>query len=65
MGASQMARWQRICLQCRRHTRCRLDPWVGKILSRKLQPAPLFLPEKLHRQRSLSGIVHGVAKSKM
>ena len=65
MGASQMVQWQRICLQCRRHKRCRLDPWVGKILSRKRQPAPLFLPEKFHRQRGLSGIVHGVEKSKM
>ena len=25
-----LSRW-RICLQCRRHRRCRLDPWVRKI----------------------------------
>ena len=32
------------------------DPWVGKIpWRRKWQPAPVFLPENLHRQRSLAG----------
>ena len=30
------------------------DPWVGKIpWSRKWQPAPVFLPEEFHGQRSL------------
>ena len=30
---------------CRRHKRCRLDPWVGKIPWRKAwQPTPVFLP---------------------
>ena len=39
--------------QCRR---CRLDPWAGKIpWRRKWQPAPVFLPEKSHEQRSLVG----------
>ena len=39
--------------QCRRH---RVDPWVGKIpWRRKWQPTPVFLPEKLHEQRSLVG----------
>ena len=38
--------------QCRRHG---LDPWVGTIpWRRKWQPAPLFLPEKLHGQSSLA-----------
>ena len=32
------------------------NPWVGKIRwSRKWQPAPIFLPGKFHRQRSLAG----------
>ena len=32
------------------------DPWVSKIpLSRKWQPAPAFLPETFHGQRSLAG----------
>ena len=31
--------------QCRRHKRCRYDPWVQKIpWSRKWQPTPVFLP---------------------
>ena len=31
--------------QCRRHKRCRLDPWVGKIPWRTpWQPTPVFLP---------------------
>ena len=40
--------------QCRRCKRCGFDPWVGKIpWSRKWQPTPVFLPGKLHGQRSL------------
>ena len=36
--------------------RCGSDPWHGKIpWRRKWQPTPVFLPEKLHRQRSLVG----------
>ena len=32
------------------------DPWVRKIpWRRKWQPTPVFLPRKLHGQRSLSG----------
>ena len=39
--------------QCRRH---RLHSWVRKIpWRRKLQPTPVFLPEKSHGQRSLVG----------
>ena len=39
--------------QCRR---CGFDPWVGKIpWRRKWQPLPVFLPEKSHGQRSLTG----------
>ena len=41
--------------QYRRHKRCRLDPWVGKIPCRKAwQPTPVLLPGELHGQRSLA-----------
>ena len=40
--------------QCRRHRRCRFDPWVGKIpWKRKWQSTPVFLPGKFPGQRSL------------
>ena len=43
---------KRICLQCRR---CGFNPWVRKIpWSRKWQPAPVFLPRKFLRERSLA-----------
>ena len=42
--------------QCRRHNRCGLDIWVGKIPWRRAwQPAPVFLPGESHEQRSLVG----------
>ena len=41
--------------QCRRHRRCRFDPWVGKIpWRRKWQPSPVLLLGKSHGQRSLA-----------
>ena len=41
------------------------SPWVGKIpWRRKWRSTPVFLPGKSHRQRSLVGWVHGVAKSR-
>ena len=47
---------KRIHLQCRRHRRCRFDPWVGKIpWRRKWQTPPVFLDETSHGQRSLVG----------
>ena len=50
--------------QCRRHKRCRFDPWVMKIPQRrKSQPASVFLPGEFHGQRSLQAIIHGVTKS--
>ena len=53
IGASQMAQWSRIFLQCRRHE---FDPWVRKIPWRwKWQPTPVCLPEKSHGQRKLAG----------
>ena len=40
--------------QHRRHKRRRFHPWVGKIFwKRKWQPTPVFLPGKLHGQKSL------------
>ena len=42
--------------QCRRHKRCRFDPWVTKIpLRRAWQTTPVFLPGEFHGQRSLVG----------
>ena len=49
-----MAQWLKICLQCRRHRRCKLDLWVGKIpWRRKWQPTPGSFPGKFQGQRSL------------
>ena len=42
--------------QCRRHRRCRFDPWVGKLpWSRAWQPTLVFLTGESHGQRSLVG----------
>ena len=42
--------------QCRRHNRCELHPWVGKVPWRRARrPTPVFLPEKSRGQRSLAG----------
>ena len=39
--------------QCKRHKKCRFNPWVGKILWRRAwQPTPVFLPGESHGQRS-------------
>ena len=36
-------------------SRCKFNPWVGKIPWRKVwQPTPVFLPEKFCGQRSLA-----------
>ena len=55
----RLSRWlcgkESVC-QCRRHKRCRFDPWIRKIpWRRKWQPTPVFLPGKFHGQRSLAG----------
>ena len=43
----------RVHLQCRR---TRFEPWIGKIpWRRKWQPTPVFLPGKIHGQRSQVG----------
>ena len=42
--------------QCRRHKRCRSDPWVRRIpWGKTWQPTPVFLPREPHGQRSLAG----------
>ena len=42
--------------QCRRHNRCRLDPWVRKIPWRRAwQTTPVFFPGESHEQRDLVG----------
>ena len=42
--------------RCRRHKRCRFDPWVRKIPWRRAwQPTPVFLPEESQGQISLAG----------
>ena len=42
--------------QCRRHKRCGLNPWVGKILCRrKWHLIPMFLPRESNGMRSLEG----------
>ena len=35
----------------------------NKLWKMEWQPTPVFLPEEFHGQRSLTGRVHGVAKS--
>ena len=43
-------------IRYRRHKKYMFDPWVGKILWRRVwQPTPVFLPGESHRQRSLGG----------
>ena len=53
--SQSLSRW-RICLQCRRHRRHGLHPWIGKIpWRRKWESTPVFLPGESHGQRSLVG----------
>ena len=52
-GLSWWLRWQRTCLQIRRHG---FDPWVGKVPWRRGELlTPIFLPGEVHGQRSLVG----------
>ena len=42
--------------QCRRHNRCRFNPWVRKIFwRRKWQPTPVFLPRESPWTKELGG----------
>ena len=46
--ASQVVQCKEYAYQCRRHKRCKFDPWVKKILWRsKSQPDPVLLPGKI------------------
>ena len=65
--ASQVSQWKESTCQCRRHKRRRFNPRGQELpWRRKWQPPSVFLPEKLHGQRSLVGyIVHGAAKSQI
>ena len=47
------------------HERPWFDPWVRKILwSTDRLPTPVFWPGEFLGQKSLAGLVHGVAKSR-
>ena len=53
---SGLPRWQGICLPKQETKRLRFDPWAWKISwNKKWQNISVFLPEKLHGQRSLMG----------
>ena len=53
VGTSQVAQWERISLQCRRHRRFGFNPWIVEDpLERKWQPSPVFLLGKSHGERS-------------
>ena len=44
--------------QSGRHRRCGFNPWAWKIsCNRKWQPAPVFLPGRIHGQRTLAGYI--------
>ena len=50
--------------RCRRHKRCRFNPWVRKIpWRRKWQPTPVFLPGKPLFRGAWWAPAHGVAES--
>ena len=54
MRWEELPRGKELACQCRRHKRCRFDPWIGKILWRRAwQPTPVLLPGESHGQRSL------------
>ena len=59
----ELPRWlsgKESACQCRRHRRCGLDPWIGKIpWRREWQPTLVFLPGKFHKQRNLVGYSPG------
>ena len=56
---------QSVC-QCRRHTRCGFDPWVGKIpWKRKWQPPLVILPGKSMDRGAWQGTVRAVAELEM
>ena len=51
-----VAQWERIHLQFRRHRRCWFGPWVRMSRwRRKSKPTSIFLPRKSQEQRRLAG----------
>ena len=65
-GASLVAQWWRICLQCRRHMRCCFDPWLGKIPCRSTwQSTPAFLPGESHGQREEPGVLQSMGSQRV
>ena len=56
MGFPDGASGKEPVCQCRRHKRCRLNPWVRKVPWRRAwQPTPVLLSGESHGQRSLAG----------
>ena len=52
--------------QCRRHKRCRLDPWAGKIpWRRKWQPTPAFLPGASYGKRREPGRLQSIGSQRV
>ena len=61
--SKELAQWESICLQCRRHGGLQLDPWVGKIpWRRKWQSTTVFLSGESHAQQAWWAQVHMVAE---
>ena len=71
IGASQVSQCKESACQCRRHRRYRFDPWTWvqslgweDTLKEKMATYSVFLPGKVHGQRSLAGYtVHEVKKN--
>ena len=52
--------------QCRKHTRRRFDPWVGKIpWSRTQLPIPVFLPGEFHPWTEEPGGLQSIGSQKV
>ena len=62
----RVPRWYSIkdsACQCRRCKRCRFNPWVGKIPSRrKWHPTPVFLPGNSKDRGAWWAMLHGATK---
>ena len=64
LHTSHSASGQESASQCRRHKRCRFNPWVKKIPRRRTwQPTPVSCLEKPKDRGAWQATVHGVAKS--
>ena len=68
VGFPSGASGKELAYQCRRHNRCRFNPWIGRIPWRRAyHPTPVFLPGESQGQRSLvayspwgRGVGHGM-----